>query len=276
MFELPELLNLASQINRHLSGKTVAEGCLGNSPHKFVWYNHSHEEFARLIQGKRIGKADVLGCWLRVEADPGMMLVFGEMGGKLLFHPNCAKVPAKYHLLLSFTDASHLSLTIQMWGAVELYPKGDELHRKYIQGMATTPEQEAFSLDYFQDLVARCVAGEKRSVKSLLTQDQLIPGLGNSIAQDIMFAAGLHPKHTLSELSPAQVGALHASIVRLLEDITAKGGRNDETDLLGAPGGYVRVLSKDTVGKPCPACGATIQKMAYLGGTTYFCPHCQV
>lgn len=38
MFELPEIANLSSQINKTLTGKIVRKGSLGNSPHKFVWY----------------------------------------------------------------------------------------------------------------------------------------------------------------------------------------------------------------------------------------------
>lgn len=48
MFELPEYVTLAKQINDTLKGKTIQRGQLGNSPHKFVWYNRSHEEFERL------------------------------------------------------------------------------------------------------------------------------------------------------------------------------------------------------------------------------------
>jgi formamidopyrimidine-DNA glycosylase len=57
--------------------------------------------------------------------------------------------------------------------------------------------------------------------------------------------------------------------------MTAKGGRDVQLDLYGHPGGYVTKLSKNTVGKPCPACGARIEKAAYLGGSIYFCPRCQ-
>ncbi|MDE7008051.1 MAG: hypothetical protein K2P07_07815 [Lachnospiraceae bacterium] len=39
--------------------------------------------------------------------------------------------------------------------------------------------------------------------------------------------------------------------------------------------GYWTLLSKLTVGKPCPYCGSNIQKASYLGGTVYFCPECQ-
>ena len=48
MFELPEVTVLAKQINKTLKGKTIKKGSLGNSPHKFVWYNRTHEEFEEL------------------------------------------------------------------------------------------------------------------------------------------------------------------------------------------------------------------------------------
>lgn len=54
MFELPEYTIIARQMNERIRGSTVREGGLGNSPHKFVWYNRSHEEFAQLSQGRRV------------------------------------------------------------------------------------------------------------------------------------------------------------------------------------------------------------------------------
>jgi formamidopyrimidine-DNA glycosylase len=41
MFELPETVTLSRQINETLAGKTVRRGSLGNSPHKFLWYNRA-------------------------------------------------------------------------------------------------------------------------------------------------------------------------------------------------------------------------------------------
>jgi formamidopyrimidine-DNA glycosylase len=45
----------------------------------------------------------------------------------------------------------------------------------------------------------------KRSVKSLLTQEQIIPCLGNSCAQDIMFMSGMHPRENLVELGSKEL-----------------------------------------------------------------------
>ena len=275
MFELPECVTLARQMNETLRGKTIERGHLGNSPHKFVWYNRKPAEFERLTKSKRVGAAVARGRWMMLQLEPGYVLVLGECGGRLLYHEPGAETPAKYHLLLEFDDKSALSVTTQMWGAMELFEKGKEQERKYIKGMRPTPVDKEFTYRYFSGLVDELLAGEKRSVKGLLTQDQLIAGLGNSVAQDIMFRARLNPRHPIAELSPAQRRTLHDAIIKTVHEIVVRGGRSDELDLFGKPGGYERIMSAKTAGKPCLSCGAKIQKSAFLGGTCYFCPKCQ-
>lgn len=276
MFELPEYITLARQINETLTHKSISHGKLGNTPHKFVWYNRTHEEFATLTAGKTIGKATVKGRWMFVALEPGYVLVLGECGGKVLYHPAGATLPQKYHLLLSFDDGSSFSATTQMWGAMELYTQGEEQQRQYIHDMRPTPVDAAFTFEYFSALIDELVQGQARSVKSLLTQEQLIPGLGNSIAQDILFKARLHPRHALGALSGEQRAVLYQAVVDTVALVIAQGGRYDETDLFGRSGGYVRLMDKNSAGHPCPECGALVEKMQYLGGACYFCPDCQI
>jgi formamidopyrimidine-DNA glycosylase len=276
MFELPELITLTRQINATLQGKIVREGVLGNSPHKFVWYNRKPDEFSGLIEGKSVGEASVRGRWMFVPLEPGYLLVLGECGGKILYHAEGKKLPERYHLLLRFEDATALSVMTQMWGAMELYEAGQEKERKYIKDMRVTPVEPEFTFDYFSGLIDELLQGEKRSVKSLLTQDQLIPGLGNASAQDIMFNARLQPRRSLADLTPGQRRDLYSAIRDTLSEITTGGGRNDETDLFGHAGGYARIMDSMAAGKPCPECSRTVEKIQYLGGACYFCPKCQV
>jgi formamidopyrimidine-DNA glycosylase len=276
MFEIPECITLARQMNETLRGKTIARGHLGNSPHKFVWYNRKPAEFERLTRGKKVGAAVARGRWMMIPLEPGYVLVIGECGGRLLYHEPGTETPAKYHLLVEFEDKSAMSVTTQMWGAMELFEKGKEQERKYIKGMRPSPVDKHFTFRYFSSLVDELLAGEKRSVKGLLTQEQLVPGLGNSVAQDIMFRARLHPRRPIADLSPLQRRTLHEAIVKTVREVATRGGRSDELDLFGRPGGYERVMSSKTAGRPCPDCGAKIQKMAFLGGTCYFCPKCQL
>ncbi len=275
MFELPEVLNLVKQMNETLVGKTVSVGHLGNSPHKFVWYNRQPAEFEALTQGKIVGTARAQGRWLSIPLQPGYVLLFGECGGRILYHPAGSPLPKKYHLHLAFEGGSFLTAFTQMWGAMELYEAGCEQERPYVKDMRLTPVDEAFTFEYFSALIDSLLSGEKRSVKGLLTQDQLIPGLGNAIAQDILFRARLHPKHSLDQLSKAQRHKLYTAILKTVRDITAKGGRYDEYDLFNQPGRYVRLMDSQAVDRPCPECGTRVQKIQYLGGACYFCPSCQ-
>ncbi len=275
MFELPEYLTLARQVNETLSGKVIRAGRLGNSPHKFVWYTHAPDEFERLTGGKTIGTARVKGRWMMIPLEPGYVLVVGECGGKFLYHPPGSEPLKKFHLHITFTDGSSLSALTQMWGAYELYESGRELERPYIKGMRPTPVDAEFSREYFLGLIADLLKGEKRSVKSLLTQDQLIPGLGNAIAQDILFTARLHPRRPLAELTPQMRNDLYDAILGIAQKAAALGGRSDELDLYGQPGGYQRILDSKAAGQPCPVCGSAILKMQYLGGASYYCPRCQ-
>jgi len=231
MFELPELVVLSRQINQTLKGKHIENGCLGNTPHKFVWYNRSHEEFERLMSGKGMGEAQAKGRWLFIELIPGYVLLMGEIGGKLLYQPPGSKQPDKYHLFLKFSDGSSLSAMTQMWGAYELYEVGQEMESQYVKGMRTTPLEDGFTPEYLKELIASLLGGEKRSAKSLLTQDQLIPGLGNSIAQDILFKAQIHPRHPISELDDAMIQALYEAIVGTIQAVIDRGGRYDERSI---------------------------------------------
>lgn len=274
MFELPEFITLARQINETLTGKVIREGTLGNSPHKFVWYNRSPEEFATLVKGKIVGHAMAKGKWLFIPLDPGYVLLFGECGGRILHHPAGSPPPGKHHLLLTFEDGSRLSAMTQMWGAMELHERGQEQKRQYVKGMRPTPVEPEFTFDYFSALIDSLLEGEKVSAKGLLTQNQLIPGLGNAIAQDILFRAALHPRHPIANLSETQRRELYDAILVTVNEAIARGGRYDEYDLHNNPGQYVRLMDAKAAGNPCPVCGTTVEKIQYLGGACYFCPRC--
>jgi formamidopyrimidine-DNA glycosylase len=275
MFEIPEYVTIAGQMTESLSAKRIAAGSLGNSPHKFVWYNLKPAEFAAVVRGRTIGKAFTRGRWLFVPVEAGYVLVFGECGGKILLHESASVLPRKYHLSLQFEDGTALSATTQMWGAMELYEKGKELERQYINGMRTTPTEAGFTSTYLSALVKEAIGSGNKTVKAILTQDQMIPGLGNAIAQDIMFRAKLHPKQPLEALQKDHMENLHRAILATLDEAIRLGGRNDEFDLYGHPGKYVRLMDKNAAGRPCPQCATKIERISYLGGTCYFCPDCQ-
>jgi formamidopyrimidine-DNA glycosylase len=98
VFELPEFVTLAGQMNDTLRGKRIQSGRLGNSPHKFVWYNTSHEEFERLVSGKTVGEARAKGKWLFIPLEPGYVLLMGECGPSPSRVKGTEEVPSVPHI----------------------------------------------------------------------------------------------------------------------------------------------------------------------------------
>jgi formamidopyrimidine-DNA glycosylase len=275
LFELPELVVLSHQINATLTGKTVRTGNWGNSPHKFVWHNLPAAEFAEKIAGKTVGEAFSRGRWLFIPLESGLTLLLGELGGKFLYHKAGEPLPKKYHMVVEFEDSDFLTETTQMWGAMELYEGDAVWEREYVVDMRPTPLDEAFTFDYFNTLIEEAVGTKKTSAKALLTQEQRIPGLGNACVQDILFRARVHPRQDMAALDDERRRALYDAIRDTVNDIIAAGGRYDEVDLFGDPGGYVRLMDKRAKDNPCPECGTNVEKISYLGGACYLCPACQ-
>lgn len=109
-----------------------------------------------------------------------------------------------------------------------------------------------------------------------MTQDRLIPGLGNSIAQEVvLFQARLHSRHPLNNLNQEQRQVFYRSIRETVNAVIEQGGRYDEVDLYGRPGDYVRLMDSKAADRPCPICGQSVEMIQYLGGACYFCPDCQ-
>jgi formamidopyrimidine-DNA glycosylase len=113
-------------------------------------------------------------------------------------------------------------------------------------------------------------------MKALLATEQRIPGLGNGVLQDILFKAGIHPKCKKSDISDSRKEQLFLSVKVALKKMADNGGRDTEKDIFGKPGGCKTILSKNTYKDPCPSCGDSVVKEAYMGGSIYYCPSCQV
>ncbi|NLP15429.1 MAG: hypothetical protein GX379_00085 [Clostridiales bacterium] len=101
------------------------------------------------------------------------------------------------------------------------------------------------------------------------------PGLGNGVLQDILYLSGIHPKRKMVDVSEDEYNKLFDVLKSTLRDMAEQGGRDTEKDLFGNPGGYKTYLSKNTAFTPCVKCGYELHKGNYMGGTIYYCEHCQ-
>lgn len=272
MLEIPEAIVISQQINETLIGKRVKEVCVNHSPHKFAWLSGDTNYYSNLLVGGKIVGAKPLGGYIQMLIGE-VKVVFAE-GIKLSYHIEDDSIPKKHQLLIRFDDESVLVASVQMYGGMWCF-EGDFDNEYYFGALNKISALDyAFNFEYFKSLLLTDELKNK-SAKEVLATKQRIPGLGNGVLQDILFNAKIFPKRKMSSLSPEEVENLFQSIKSTLLEMVAQGGRDTEKDLFGTPGNYKTKVSKNTVNKPCIICGSTIQKMAYMGGSVYYCGVCQ-
>ena len=275
MMELPEAVTIAGQFNAELRGRRIASAERENSPHKWVFYNRPREEYESILPGRTIGESCAEGSHVNTPLTGGFTLQLGDGGERILLHPDDTSVPKKYHLLLRFDDGCVLTVSVQGWGAVRLFDEGQLREWIEKEPPGISPIGKELTCDRFQRVLAEYAAACDKPVKAFLVNRPAIRGIGNGYLQDILFRAGLHARRKVRGITAGERRKLYRAMRKVLAEAVAKGGRDDEIDLFGRPGRYVRQMDRRTNGTPCPTCGTTIEKVQFLGGACYFCPNCQ-
>lgn len=272
MIELPESYTLSRQAGEVLYGKRISGVINASSPHKFAFYRGDPSDYPALLKGRRIEEVQGHGAFVDLKMEGGVHLLIGD-GTHMRYCPPGRSYPDKHQLLVIFDEGDFLVFTVAMYGGI--YAFEGELDNPYYRGSITklSPLDERFDEACFEEMIR--TLKKDISVKALLATEQRIPGLGNGVLQDILFNAGMHPKRKVSTLRDLEKCDLLYSIKGTLMEMTQAGGRNTEKDLFGQWGGYPVILSKNTYRSPCPRCGHSLVREAYLGGTVYYCPECQ-
>jgi formamidopyrimidine-DNA glycosylase len=271
MFELPEAIVLAGQINQTIKGKRILKATANHSPHKFAWFTGDPAEYNQKLSGKVIGNTSSFGGCIEIEVEDMRL----EISMPLTFHPAGTPLPLKHQLLLEFDDSTCMTATVQMWGGLFCFKAGEK--SGFLDADFTRKKPSPLSAEFDR----ACFDGlfdentPKLSAKAFLATEQRLPGLGNGVLQDILWTAKINPRRKMASLSAAETQAMFEAVKSVLKAMAEQGGRDTERDLFDRPGGYRTVCSKNTVDHPCPACGSTIIKEAYMGGSVYYCPGCQ-
>ena len=118
----------------------------------------------------------------------------------------------------------------------------------------------------------RRAKGRREQVRVWLMDKAAFDGFGNAYADEVLWAAGLHPKLPVTKLDAPSFIRLHAAMVSVTRDsidtIAALRPATDEKirDFLAV---------RNRGGEPCRRCGATIRAAGVHGHDTFFCPTCQ-
>jgi formamidopyrimidine-DNA glycosylase len=123
---------------------------------------------------------------------------------------------------------------------------------------------------------ARALRAENHTLKRALTDPHIFSGIGNAYSDEILHAAKLSPLTLTAKLSDEEIAQLFAAVRTTLGAWLARlreqaHGRFPEKvtafhEAMAVHGRY---------GKPCPVCGAPVQRIVYADNETNYCARCQ-
>jgi formamidopyrimidine-DNA glycosylase len=219
-------------------------------------------ELARRLKGRRFENSHRHGKHLFVRAgdDLWLRLHFG-MTGWLQYLKRDEETPKTARVLFSFANNRRLAFDDQRkFGEIELIKDVDE----FLQARRVGPDALEISLSQFEAIVGN----HRRAVKAILLNQQLIAGIGNLYADEILFRACIHLATEAAGLSDKDLRRLFRATRYVLEKAIAL-----KTDFNRLPKSWL-LTHRGKHGR-CPRCGRALKSATVGGRTSWFCAHCQ-
>jgi formamidopyrimidine-DNA glycosylase len=123
---------------------------------------------------------------------------------------------------------------------------------------------------------AAALRRERHTLKRALTDPRAFSGIGGAYSDEIMHRAKLSPMVLTDKLGDDDIERLHAATTAVLDEWTNRL-RAEVGD--GFPEKVTAFHDAMAVhgrfGKPCPVCGAPVQRIVYATNETNYCPGCQ-
>ena len=130
---------------------------------------------------------------------------------------------------------------------------------------------DALSLDRAK--LGELFAGRTERLKTALTDQSLIAGIGNAYSDEIMHTAKLSPYATPGKLPSDALDRLADAISEVLTSAIARSVGQGAARLKGEKRSGLRVHAR--AGLPCPVCGDTVREISFADKSFQYCPTCQ-
>jgi formamidopyrimidine-DNA glycosylase len=130
---------------------------------------------------------------------------------------------------------------------------------------------DALSLD--PDGLAAALKGNGGRIKTVITDQKVIAGIGNAYSDEILHVAKLSPFATAGKLTDAQLSALYEAMSSVLTDAVARSVGQGAATLKGEKRSGLRVHAR--TGLPCPVCGDVVREVSFADKSFQYCATCQ-
>lgn len=117
------------------------------------------------------------------------------------------------------------------------------------------------------------LAGRPGNVKSVLTDQRVLAGVGNAYSDEALHAARLSPFKAAARLTPDEVARLYAGLVAVLSSALDRSAGRPASELKGEKKAGLAVHGR--TGQPCPVCGDTVREVSFATKSLQYCPGCQ-
>jgi formamidopyrimidine-DNA glycosylase len=232
------------------------------------------EEVEGRLAGREVIAVGRRGKYLLMQLSDGQTLVAHlRMTGRLSIVPGDSPLLSDKHTRAWFGLADGAMLVFndsRKFGRIWLAEHLEDVVGKL------GPEPLAWDLTP-EDFASR-IRRRKTAIKALLLDQTAVAGVGNIYADESLFRAGIHPLRKASTLTDAEAERLYDALREVLNEAIQKRGTllRDYRTPYGEDGyfqNHLRVYGR--YGKPCPSCGALIERIRVTQRSTHYCPQCQ-
>ena len=275
MPELPEVETLRRMLARTVLGRAISEAVSSGAALR----QKRMADFSASTRGRRITGFSRRGKYLIVELDgPNAILVHLGMSGTLIRRDdgrNGGLDLRHDHLRLRLDDGSWLVYNDpRRFGTVRLVPAGRLEQIPELAKLGPEPLTAGFDAAY----LARVARGRRVAIKNLLMDQQVVAGIGNIYAAEILFRAGVRPTRCAGGLGRTQLERVVGASREVLREAIGSGGTTirNYRDARGRAGNFrLRLKVYGREGEPCAACGTPIRNVRLGQRASFFCPRCQ-
>jgi formamidopyrimidine-DNA glycosylase len=267
--ELPDLEYIVSRLRPRVIGRTITEVVV-REPIVLRMLLPNAGGFAEALPGRTFQGLERRGPFLRFGLSGGAdLIVHCMLAGRLQISGKADKAVGHLCFSIGLDNGEWLRYGDEKkMGKVYLTSEGahESIPGYQQQGVAIlSPE---FTFERFESLIHR----RRHQARVFLMDQSAISAIGNAYADEILFAARIHPKTSCSSLSTEKRRALYDSIRSVMAWGIAeveKAAQPVEVKIRE----HMRVRNRKD--QPCPACGGTIRRAGVLGYDAFYCPQCQ-